>query len=265
MSREFSFAKLTNKGPYDTLLYVALLMVVGGGWLAWTGFRDVRLAGVAQVEPSTLSCRELAENGPGGNAHVQLTGFRLLTHSFVVEETESSRIFDDVSQRFQSKSRPPEKHWSRAWFPAVPADGEYVKRLDAAPDDRPPPLPDLRVIVQTGGGSDRSLDALEREKVLTGTIVNVIESLDGKVERLLSGSYPGIDFDRCWILEVGRIPEMPRFGWLRLVSGVLILGGGGALLFLMRHLSKGDEQARVVSERRRQERYRKRRRRLAEP
>ena len=68
------------------------------------------------------------------------------------------------------------------------------------------------------------LAVADRETV-QGMVVNEIESLDSEEKRILSESYPGIDFDRCTIFEHGRKPK--GMGMI-----AAYIGGGGLLALL---------------------------------
>ena len=86
-----SFEDRVEKGARDALLYGLIGAVIGGVVLGWLGVRDLRLASVSDAEPQAITCRELAERGPGGNAHVRMSGFRLVVESFAMEQTELDR------------------------------------------------------------------------------------------------------------------------------------------------------------------------------
>jgi hypothetical protein len=58
---------------------------------------------------------------------------------------------------------------------------------------------------------------------LHGMVTNRIKSLSAKEKELLQQSYPGIDCDRCLIIDEGRTPTSSE-----LIT--LYLGGGGLLL-----------------------------------
>jgi hypothetical protein len=243
--------------------FVLLFGAIAGGLvLAWLGQRDLRLAGVADAEPSPISCRELAERGPGANAHVRLSGFRLLVESFVIEQWKINR---DASEFTEGLGRTGEhESWSKAWIPALPADDPHVARLDAAPEARSVPPPDhVRVLVQTAGGSQRALDDLAQERELVGTVINEIESLHTGVTKLLQDAYPRVPIERCWILELGRVPEPAGGAWGRLLGGLaLVAAGVGGLLFWHRVQRRAATRAAERSQARR-ERERARRARPA--
>jgi hypothetical protein len=60
---------------------------------------------------------------------------------------------------------------------------------------------------------------------LRGMVTNQIKSLNAKERELLQKHYPGINFDRCLIIDEGREPTS---------SGLIALylaGGGGLILF----------------------------------
>ena len=67
---------------------------------------------------------------------------------------------------------------------------------------------------------------------MQGLVVNRIEELGSEEKDLLRQDYPGLDFNKCLILEEGRQPS--EFGAVFLMGGgglALLLGGGWLLLY----------------------------------
>src|SRR4051812_38413773 len=114
-----------------------LAMVIGGGVLAYLGFQEMRLSGVSKPELNKLTCSELIKNGTGDNAHVELTNFIIPPSSYVYETGRGGNS------------------WQTVWLVAVPADGDYAKRLltmndDAKPgSDMAPSGNEVRVIIKS--------------------------------------------------------------------------------------------------------------------
>jgi hypothetical protein len=188
-----------------------IIGVIGGIGLGFYGFREMRLAQAAKPEPQKITCQALSEKGPGDNAHVIMTDAFLVTGSFAIQTKEKT----------QNASS-----WEKAWIPAVPMDSDYAKRWEAAEiGESVAPPTTFRVLVQTGKGNDAAMERLVEQHVIEGTVINEIDSIDKGIEKLLRDSYPGVDVDRCWILEMGRKPmgSGPALGFL---------AGGAALIAL---------------------------------
>ncbi len=187
-----------------------LVMVIGGGMLIYFGVQELRLAGVAKAEPQPITVAKLAAHGPGDNAHIRLGEFLLCEGAYVYEEESSGGT------------------WSRVWIPAVPLGGPYHEKLLEAYQADPAsvmdvPMPtDLNVIVELKVNNEEELIRIADQDELQGLVVNEIASLGGEERKILEQSYPGVDFDRCWIVEAGRLPAGAgkTYGFL---------GGGSAL------------------------------------
>lgn len=189
------------------------LVLIGSG-LIYMGFREVQLRGAAKAEPQNITCAELAENGPGDNAHVIMSDFLLADVVFVYEGRSS------------------DGPWTKVWVPAVPLGGHYHQTLLSMLDEdgkirgAVPKPADINIIVKTSNAPyPNDLDTLADQEAIQGVIVNKIESLESKERKLLEENYPGVDFDECWILEVDRKPAT-----LAKVAG---FGGGGVALFAL--------------------------------
>ncbi len=190
-------------------------MIVLGGLMVYWGYQEMSLASKTDATPQTITCQALSDSGPGDNANVVMSDFLLCTMAYVYEGVGSS---DSV--------------YSTVWVPAVPLDGTYHRLLKSMLDeegnivgDLPMPT-DLAVLVKTSKTpNDEALDRLAAADTLGGLVINEIASLDSEEKKLLSESYPGVDFDKVWILEHGRVPA----GAGKMYG---LMGGGLALLVL---------------------------------
>lgn len=193
-------------------LIIALLVI--GCMVAYFGFREFQLGQAASPNAKHISCAELGSKGPGDNAHVLLENHVLCQSGFV----------------YESKNGNASERWTTIWIPAVPIDGEYVqeiKRLMEVSNGKRAgslPLPkDVHVLIKSKRVHDQSdLDRLDNQDTIQGVVINKIDSIGSQEKKLLSEQYPGIDFDKCWIIEHGREPSGPAksFG---------MMGGGAAL------------------------------------
>lgn len=176
--------------------------------LGLLGYKELRLSRVAKAKAETITCADLGENGPGDNAHVEMTAFELVLDSFVV----------------QSRKRSEDK-WSKVWIPATPPIISLADpTLEPAWVDAP--LPDFHVIVVSSRvQNEAQLDALAGRPSLRGLILNEVDQLGSDEKKLLRESYPTVDLDTCWILEVDRKPKT-------MATALAMLGGAVVLLLL---------------------------------
>lgn len=172
--------------------------LIGGAVLLFMGGREFMLARKTEAEPAKISCAALSKDGPGDNAHVVMSDFVFSLSSFVYEEERHSKAYNKI------------------WVPALPLDGPWHQQLKAyfAMDEAerakvPEPVPnDFHVIVVSDEvSSDAALAKLADAPTLQGIVVNEIESLSSEEKKLLKQSYPGVDLDKCWILEHKREPK----------------------------------------------------------
>ena len=197
-----------------------LAMIIGGGGLVFMGVQEARLASAASAEPQTMTCAELSASGPGDNAHVMLSDFLLCEMAYIYQERNGKM--------------------SGAWIPAVPMGSQYHASLLAMVDDQgnlkegatlPPPT-DIRVVVKLPQAKSEADIALAASgETLQGLVINEIDSLGSEERKMLADSYPGVDFNTCWILEAGRKPSgLGAVAGFIGGGGVLALGGVGMLL-----------------------------------
>jgi hypothetical protein len=192
------------------------LLLVFGISLIVLGCREIMLWRIASDRPQVLRCADLGRNGPRSNAHVLLCDFRLCDSAFVYEERRGQ--------------------WTQAWVPAVPRYEALDTGPGAAPGGAgPPAAPAVRVLVKMPRArSVADVVQAARQETLQGMVVNAIERL-GRVERAtLERSYPEVDFDACWILELDRRPA----GFAAIVGS---LGGGAALILFVLWASLGGQ------------------------
>ena len=196
-----------------------IAIVIVGGMLVFWGVQEVMLRSAASDEPQTITCQQLAEAGPGENAHVTMENFILCDFAYVYEEKDN--------------------RWQKVWVPAVPLGGEYHQKLASMIDEQGNlvgnmPMPrNVNVIVKSNKVmSEADLSTLANQETIQGLIVNQIESLGSEEKKILKDSYPSVDFNKCWILEVGRAPaSMGKMAGL-LGGGLGMIGVAG--IFLLR-------------------------------
>jgi hypothetical protein len=129
--------------------------------------------------PREITCRDLVAKGPGDSAYVRLTDFELTDH-------------------YLPRKAPGGSGWQSAYVPAVPL------KIKDSPAVRP-----LNVLVKTSAARNpRELYTLDKAPI-EGKVVKGISTLGADEQALLRKSYPQIDLNACWLLEVGKMPA-PR-------------------------------------------------------
>jgi len=202
-------------------LSLAFILGIVGLGCFFEGTKENKIAAVASPEPQKIKCSELEAKGPGSNAHILLTDF-LLCDDYAYEGKK------DAGGR---------ETWERVWIPAVAKDGAYVQELIAkfasgklTEKSKIPPPSDVRIVVSARASwanvhGPGDVERLGNTEVLDAVVVNEIERVSASGQRLLSSKYPRINFDRCWIVEVGR----PLEGGSSLITvGILALLGAVA-------------------------------------
>ena len=194
-----------------------VLMLVGVGVIV-KGVRETGLNATSSAVPQEITCAQLAEEGPGDNAHILLTEF-LLCDSYVYE---TGRLGG----------------WSRAWVPAVPLGGPYHQRLielagsDGVIEGKTPLPRNIKVIVEFPDATDEEyLVAMGKADVIHGTIINLIKELDPETKKLIDKSYRAINSENYWVLVEGRTPGGTVGVGTYVVGGLALIMFGGFMLF----------------------------------
>ena len=175
----------------------SIVLLVAAVIVGYFGVREYRYARLAKGETRAMTVADLAANGPGDATRVHLTDF-WLGRAYIYRTAQGHA------------------QWTEAYVPvfAGKPDG---KSLDKAQFDS-----DVKVIFKTTQARSREqLYRLEGRPV-TGVLVNSLDSFSDDEKAVLRGTYPKIDFERCWIVEVNRQPASTG----RIFS---MVGGGGAL------------------------------------
>jgi hypothetical protein len=196
------------------------------GWLGLAlvlglvGVREWKLHDTSRDEAHRISCEQLGRNGPGGNAHVEMTDALLCADALVYKEKFG--------------------RWMSVLVPAVPTDSVYARsveqfRRDQGRDSgaKPPPPRDFHVLVRlTNVKSHEDARRVANERVFVGHVVNESDPLDTTEDGLLEATFPHADLDDLVLLEIGRAP--PTASRIALYFGGSLVCGVIGLLFLRR-------------------------------
>jgi hypothetical protein len=194
--------------------FYKIAMVVAGIVLAVWGVREARMSGLSKEDPQEITCEDLGRDGPGDNAHVIVTEFVFPTGIFVYEEKRRGG------------------DWEKVWVPVLPLGGEWHQKVLAIYEEHGEenledvmvPEPDsFSVIVRSEHVPDEdALDALENQDAFRGLVINEIDSLGREEKKILADEYPGVDLEKCWIVDHKREPKS--------TGTVILLIGLGAVL-----------------------------------
>lgn len=214
-----------------------LLMIGIGCVLLYSAFQEQRLNSGAKAEAQELSCAALCTNGPGENTHVRMTDFLLCDFAYVTK----------------TKTKRGRTRWVSSWIPAVPLGGEYHRTLQTFLNDTlatagniPHPT-DIRVLIKdTQSESAEDVSRLAAQDNLQGMIINDVSSLSSGEKNLLQESYPGIDFDKCWILQPGRTPTSGGGVIGQFAGGFGLIGLAGFLFYRRRNKAKEESAEEPV-------------------
>lgn len=192
---------------------IVVICIVIGCMLVFFGYQEMRLSRVAKETPQTIKCADLAAKGPGDNAHITLTDY-------------------DFTNQFVYQSKSGGATWQKVYVPAIPQSGNLVELMKSHAS------PDIKVIVKSAKvHSEADLNALAKAGTFQGMVVNEIDSLGSDERKLLTESYPNIDFAKVWIVEHARHPSGSGkvFAFM---GGGTTLAVAGVGLFLIGRKSK---------------------------
>lgn len=183
---------MSNADPNRTTSLMPFAAVgVVGMFVCW---REIELGRRYSETPQVMTCSDLGERGPGENVHVSLTAFR---------PCEQGYVYYDASL---------EGHWESVYIPLCPAG------------QGPEPAPeDIRVIARLGDLAGEN-ELWKRLSVPTesGIVVSNGSKLGGWDRRILADFYPGMQFDRCWVIDFDRRPPQKDFATYGMAFCVVI-------------------------------------------
>jgi hypothetical protein len=188
---------------------LVLGFIVGGIAVIAMGVREVQLWSASSETPQRMTCRQLAERGPGANANVVLTDFL---------------VGQQVCWWKNDRNSP--GGWDAVWVPLAPSDGPLtrVSMTDVTSGGMRTNVSGIQILLKSKSRhSQPELASLYGRDLIAGTVVNCIDSVGAGEMSILQSAYPGTDFSQCWILEENRKPSSP-------VKCVGLFAVGGLLL-----------------------------------
>lgn len=182
------------------LARLLLAAMIGGGFLIYFAYQEWRAGSRAASDPEEVKLADLIARGPTGNPHVRVSDFDA-GNNYVYQEGEYGG------------------RWESVLVPAAPiTPGAAENKPDA--EVKNPQM----IIKSKHVHSESELEQLLQKPAVEGLLINSIESLGSDEKNQLASQYPGVDFDKCLILEEGRKPSG--------MTTVALMGGGGLLLIL---------------------------------
>jgi hypothetical protein len=179
-------------------------LVVVAVILLGLGIKEKSLSDASSAEPEQISLAKLIERGPEGNANIILTDYKLCPNIVFAKKKVGGQMVGD---------------WTKVWIPIVrPSLLGFGAPAQAAAGNEIHAL-----IYSTHVANEGELVTKLAKQQLRGMVINRIQSLGSEEREHLQHEYPGINCDRCLIIDEGRTPTSSE-----LIT--LFLGGGGLLL-----------------------------------
>ncbi|MBT7298351.1 MAG: hypothetical protein HN849_02500 [Victivallales bacterium] len=205
-----------------------LLLIIGGGVLAFFGFQEYRVGAGAAAQPVAVELAELEAGEELPNVHAKI-GEHLCLYSAAVYRCNVGKG--------EGQPGPDSKidymyfpiiSTTHAWFSDANAVlAQHGGNAAAVPEKGWPEVKPLAVLVKSKdrfGTVGEIPDEWVVRKEVSGLVVNRIKKLSGEERDLIQRSFPSADLDKILILADGRSPR----------SGAATMGiiGGGILLAL---------------------------------
>lgn len=202
------------------MIRVSIALVVGGIFLTIFGYKENKLASMADTEPQTLTAAQLAANGYGDNAHITLTDFWLLAKESVVEYPEGN-----------------ESRYTKVWSPVISIDDPYTEQYLNADQNFSPSAytGTVAVILYSKDiNDDAEFSSVMNSGSVQGMIINEIDQISGEELTLLQQGLPGLNANTVMVLEHNRKPKSGGMTVLMMGGGVLLILAGPAVFFMSR-------------------------------
>jgi hypothetical protein len=200
----FAWLSRPRQGRQIGSLRLPIALAVIGGVVFFLGINEKKLSDASSAEPEQVSLAKLIERGPEGNANIILTDYKLCPNFIGEKKTVGGQPVGD---------------WTKVWVPIARPNLLGLGALAQAAGGN-----EIHAIIfSTHVSNEGEMLAKLGRPPLHGMVTNRIKSLSVKEKELLRQSYPGIDCDRCLIIDEGRAPTSSE-----LIA--LYLGGGGLLL-----------------------------------
>ncbi len=216
---------------------IAIAIIIGGGFLAFHGFKENKLSSLCQEDADKIELQELEGGKELSNMHIEI-GHHWAIYSQCIYEYSQSKYNSaepDSSTTVTSVSYPiiSEQHPFNMALNKLQAKYGSLENL---PENEIPEFKDFRVLVKTDrfktiGSIPDNWDELQSVK---GLVINEIDDLDKDEIKLLKQNWPHLDTDKVLILEIGREPSSASASMGMMGGGGLISIAGVGLILWMR-------------------------------
>jgi len=199
-------------------ILILVLFVVGGA-ISYFGVREYRVSNDAAPHPVEVDLAELEAGRPPGDNHIRI-GRHVAAYPATVYAYEISR--------FASRRKPgPDTRVSHCFYPIVSAASAETPEKDLALEDLDR---SFAVLVKTRRFRTKASipQQVSFNSSVRGLLINRIESLGEREERLIRMNFPQVDMEKVLILEEDRRPAS-ALKWLGMVLGgpaMVLLGVG---------------------------------------
>ena len=178
---------------------VGLVMLVGGAFLAYFGYKEYRLSKKVQSTPQRISAADLEKNGPGDNANVVLVDYAF------------------GENYFRKAKKNSDANWTKVWIPTLSSEATDPTAFQI-------------IVVSDKIKSESNMASAELSNQLSGVIINEIDSLGSEESKLLKQNYPKLNLDKVWIIEHDRTIPIAGKAMLMAGGGLALVVGGGVML-----------------------------------
>ncbi len=194
--------------------------MIGGGFLAWHGYQEVKLGAGAKAEPAEVALAEVLPGSKPENAHLKIGPHSPIWY-LMVFEYEAESAGEEISAGSKI---------NHLYVPIVPQDHPYLRAMDVAQNEEDlPPAPDVAMILKTK--KYKTYGALPEELYsnwdgVQGVVINEIEKIGDEEMALLREGFPQLQADKVLVLEEGRKPTSPMAAY-GIVAGGIVLAFAG--------------------------------------
>jgi hypothetical protein len=224
-------------------------MIIGGGFLCFFGYKEYSVSAGTSSEPLNVELLDIENGKAPDNNYIRL-GPHYRLYAACVYQYEVKNDSEQPTDRTKV-------NW--VYYPVYSTGGPFGQQMDVLtkkyggfdnfPDELPEnellPSDNLSMIIKTK--EYRSIGAVPegmlRCKNIEGLVVNSIEPLGFKEEKLLASGFGEIDFSRVLILQQGRTPTSTAVSFAMMGGGALLIA---APLLVGLFMGRSKPKARVT-------------------
>jgi hypothetical protein len=153
---------------------IVLVLAAAGVGLIFMGKVEFEQAAALEVPPQLVTCRQLEGTEQLDSPSIILSDFN----------SPNTTVYQESSHGTA---------WEWVWIPAFPLHAEELPRPE-----------DYRVVLKVYASNEDELEELLMKDTVEGQVWNHAQALDPEARALLQEAYPGIQLDKCHLVEIGR-------------------------------------------------------------